>query len=108
MRRLLCGALGLLAAILSYPAFAETLPPADKPSPKAGVIEYDSQVMTQGCKRWEVTATDKDGSIISQCGDNIAYISATNGNLTKVGAVVKFVHAESPDLNYQVTSITEK
>jgi hypothetical protein len=37
-----------------------------------------------GCKRWEVTATDKDGSTTSQCGDNISYISATNGNLTKI------------------------
>jgi hypothetical protein len=84
MRRSLCGALGLLAAILSCPAFAETLPPANKPSPKVGrVIEYDAQVATVGCKRWEVTATDKDGSTTSQCGDNISYISATNGNLTK-------------------------
>jgi hypothetical protein len=85
MRRSLCGALGLLAAILSCPAFAETLPPADKPSSKVGdVIEYDARLATVACKRWEVTATNKDGSTVLQCGDNIAYISAANGNLTKI------------------------
>ena len=203
MTRSLCGTLGLLTAILSCPAFAETLPPANKPSPKVGrVIEFDAQVMSSGCKRWEVTATDNDGSYIAQCGDNIAYFSNASGNLTKivsksgdtlvefkpqsfalsfplevgkkwdgkytgytayngvswnsdtscevkppeivtvpagqfdayrvdcvhnwtsgpfdgqahtsawfapkVGATVKFVHAESPELDYQVTSITEK
>jgi hypothetical protein len=48
------------------------------------VIEYDEQVASRGCKRWEVTATDKDGSYISECGDNIAYHSAENGTLTKI------------------------
>ena len=85
MTQSLCGAMGLLAALLSCSAFAETLPPANKPTPKVGrVVEYDAQVATVGCKRWEVTDADKDGSIVAQCDDNIAYSSAENGNLTKI------------------------
>ena len=86
MTRSLYGTLGLLAALLlSCSTFAETLPPANQPSPKVGrVVEYDAQVATVGCKRWEVTDTDKDGSIVSQCGDNISYVSAENGNVTKI------------------------
>jgi hypothetical protein len=85
MTRSLCGALGLLAAILSCPVFAETLSPVNKPSPKVGVvIDYDARLATVACKRWEVTAADKDGSTILECGDNIAYVSAANGNMTKI------------------------
>jgi hypothetical protein len=48
------------------------------------VIEYDARLATVACKRLEVTATEKDGSTILQCDDNIAYMSAANGNLTKI------------------------
>jgi curved DNA-binding protein CbpA len=64
------------------PAFAETLPPANKPAPKVGtVIEYDRQLPTVACQRRKVTATDKNGSIILRCGDKIAY--AADGNSKK-------------------------
>jgi len=85
MRSTICGALAVLATTLSRPAFADGLPPADKPSSKVGdVIEYDVRLATVPCKRWEVTDAEKDGSTVLQCDGKLAYISAANGNLTKI------------------------
>lgn len=85
MRLALCGAFGFFATTLSLLAFADTLPPAAMPSAKVGdVVEYDARLATVPCKRWEVTDTDKDGSTVLQCDDKLAYISAANGNLTKI------------------------
>jgi hypothetical protein len=85
MKPILCGTLGLIATVLSYPALADTLPPADKPSAKVGdIFEYEARFVRVPCKRWEVVDTNKGGSIVLQCGDKLAYISADTGNLTKI------------------------
>src|SRR5579885_1722936 len=36
------------------------------------------------CKRWEVTNTNKNGFLTIQCGDKTAFLSAENGNLSKI------------------------
>jgi len=85
MRAAFFGALSLLVTAPSSPVFADTLPPASMPSPKVGdVVEYDARFATVKCKRWEVKDTDKDGAIVLQCEDKLAYISKANGNLTKI------------------------
>jgi hypothetical protein len=85
MRVAFFGALRLLAAVSSPPAFADTLPPATMPTPKVGdAVAYDARFATVPCKRWEVKDTNKEGSIILQCEDKLAYLSAATGNLTKI------------------------
>jgi hypothetical protein len=85
MRSALCGALSIIASAAAYPTLADTLPPANKPSPKVGdVVEYDARLATVPCKRWEVKDTNKGGSVLLQCEDKVAYISTDTGLLTKI------------------------
>ena len=68
--------LGVIGAVaLAGPGFAADAPPAEKPAPRVGdVLEYTKRFVTIDCKSWEVTALDKDGYTLTQCGDNLAYI----------------------------------
>lgn len=85
MRRVIFCLPGLLAAAMASSAAADTLPPAQMPKPKVGdYIEYSPRFVNLDCKRWEVTNTNKNGFLTLQCGDKIAFLSAENGNLSKI------------------------
>lgn len=85
MKRSSCCVTGLFAAIVSWPAVGDPLPPANSVAPKVGdVIEYDERFLTVACKRWEVTAVDKDGSSTAECDGNIAYVGGGDAGLQKI------------------------
>jgi hypothetical protein len=79
MRHIVLAAIGVMAAIVSFPLHAEDA--AAIRLPRVGdVTEFSS-----GCKRWEVKEVDRGGYLISQCGGLTAYRSIANSyNLRKV------------------------
>jgi hypothetical protein len=84
MKRILtfCGAVP--AAFVCFSSLAADAPPADKPTPKVGdVLEYADKYYAVSCKRWVIQDTNKNGNVVSQCGDYTAYIAA-DGNLVKI------------------------
>lgn len=77
--------LGAAVALCQGSVLAQTAPPAEKPTPKVGdVLEYVKDYVTVGCKRWEVKEVNKDGFNISQCGDNLAYLSTQTATVAKI------------------------
>lgn len=84
MKRILsfCGA--VVAAVVPFVLFAAGAPPADKPTLKVGdVFEYADKFYAVSCKHWEVKKIEKNGTVVSQCGDDTAY-TAADGNLIKI------------------------
>lgn len=81
------GFIAFVTAAVAFPAFAANAPTAEKPTPKVGdVFEYAKRFVSIDCQRWEVKAVGQDGYNILQCGDNLAYINAGTGTLTKIVA----------------------
>jgi hypothetical protein len=85
MKRALLGLAGISCLVLASGALAEDAVPADKPSPKVGdVFEFVDKFVSIACKRWEVKEIDKDGYIISECGNNLAYLDAQTDTVAKI------------------------
>jgi hypothetical protein len=74
-----------LAASPPVPSLAADQPIAEKPVYKDGdTFEYVDRYETIPCQRWEIKGRDADGSLLSQCNDNIAYFSAETGSLLRI------------------------
>jgi hypothetical protein len=55
------------------------------PTSKVGdVVEFDKLYVTVPCKRWEVKELNKNGMLISQCGDNFAHFDAATGAMVRI------------------------
>ncbi|MEI9985219.1 MAG: hypothetical protein WDN69_19740 [Aliidongia sp.] len=48
------------------------------------MFEYLDRFENLDCKRWLVAGHDTDGSLISTCGDDVAYFSAQTGALLRI------------------------
>ena len=72
-------------ALLPRGSQAADQPVAEKPVYSDGdVFEYVERFESIACKRWEVKGHDADGSLLSQCGDDLAYFSAETGALMRI------------------------
>ncbi len=86
MKRLVFWVIGGLLFAAPCAVQAQQAATADKPVPKVGDIhEYAKKFATVECSRWVIKETNKNGFLIAQCKDNLAYLSVTNDyNLTKI------------------------
>ena len=54
------------------------------PESKAGTrFSYVNGVFLRKCNRWEVKDANKNGEIVSKCGENTMYVTAESGNPIK-------------------------
>jgi len=109
MQRVWACVLGAIVGLSSSLARAEDPAPATMPQLKVGdYLEVADRFLTISCKRWVVTAIDKDGFNILQCGDKLAYFSAANnGNAVKVVSTAGDTLVEftpyAPSLSFPIT-----
>ena len=78
-------AIGAGMAVLPLQSRATDQPVAERPVFSDGdVFEYVDRWESVACQRWEVKGRDADGSVVSQCKDNLAYFSAGTGALERI------------------------
>ena len=76
-------AVAVLAVMASVPARAQ----APAPLPQAAVgdtFTYRSTFATVRCPTWRITSLDQDGMVVSQCGDDTAYMLRSTGGLVRI------------------------
>ncbi len=78
-------AVGAVVAALPLQSRATDQPIAERPTYSEGdVFEYVDRWESIACQRWEIKGRDADGSLMSQCQDNVAYFSADTGALLRI------------------------
>ncbi|WP_428390526.1 hypothetical protein [Lichenicoccus sp.] len=76
---------GCAVALGNVSRAAEPAPVASMPTPAVGdVLVYKNNFVTVACSRWQITATNQNGFIVSRCGDDTAYYKASNGALVRI------------------------
>lgn len=77
--------LAALPISLPLASLALEAPVAERPLYQAGdSFEYVDRFQTVACKRWEVKDPNRDGALVTQCDDKLAYFSATTGALMRI------------------------
>ena len=78
----------VFAALACAPLWANAaLAQAPAPLPHAAVGDvfvYARKFADVACARWEITALDQDGFVVSKCGDDTAYNLASTGALVRI------------------------
>lgn len=79
MKALIRGCLPLLA-IYATPLLAADAPRIERPpTAKAGQsMDYVDRLMSVPCQHWQVKEANRNGVMISQCGDNYMHLSLDN------------------------------
>ena len=76
---------GCVAVVGNVGRAAEPAPVASMPTQAVGdVLVYKNSYVTVACSRWQITATNQKGFVISRCGNDTAYFLANNGALVRI------------------------
>lgn len=88
MKQIQKSLLSLSLLMTAVSAVATDAPKVEQPPlAKAGnAMQYADRVMSVACQRWQVKEPNRKGEMISQCGDNLMYLSVEN-NLNPVKVV---------------------